>query len=250
MRVDAQPAFVLHAQAYRETSLLLDAMTRDHGRVGLIARGVRGARGQPQRALLQPLQPLFIAWSGRGEIAQLTASEAAGAALSLHGNALLSGFYLNELLVRLLPRNECQTALFWRYSECLGAMQNSLDCAWELRRFERDLLAETGYALMLDVEADGNTAISVDAHYRYDAEHGATRVAGPQSGAVLGASLLALASDARPDPAQLRELRGMMRRVLLHHLGGRELRSWRLLADLNSPPPRGSADQSGTASSS
>src|SRR5688500_2988878 len=100
MRVDSQPAFVLHAQPWRETSLLLEAFTRDHGRVGLIARGVRGARAQPLRAALQPMQPLHVSWQGRGELPWLQGAEAAGAALAPQGDALLGAFYVNELLVR------------------------------------------------------------------------------------------------------------------------------------------------------
>lgn len=234
MRVDAQPAFVLHAQPYRETSLLLEAFSSEHGRVGLIARGVRGARGQPLRAVLQPLQPLHVGWSGRGELLQLGVAEAAGAALAPQGDALLAAFYLNELLIRLLPRNEPQPALFWRYAQCLGALQTGVDYVWELRRFERDLLAELGYGLVLEFEADGSTPVEADASYRYDPEQGAVRQSSHRGSAVSGATLLALAHDRLPQAAGLRELRMLMRSILLHHLGGRELRSWQLLSDLSS----------------
>ncbi len=234
MRVESQPAFVLHAQAYRETSLLLEVFTVEHGRVGLIARGVRGARGQPLRALLQPLQPLQLGWSGRGDLPHLGVTEAAGAALTPQGDALLAAFYLNELLVRLLPRNEPQPSLFWRYAECLGTLQSGVDYVWELRRFERDLLAELGYALVLEIEADGTTPVEADAHYRYDPEQGALRLSTHRGSVVSGAALLDLSHDRLPDAACLRELRTLMRSILLHHLAGRELRSWQLLSDLAS----------------
>lgn len=232
MRVESQPAYVLHAQPYRESSLLLDLLTRDHGRVGLIARGVRGTRAQPLRAALQPLQPLLVDWAGRGELPLLRAAEAAGAALAPHGDALLGAFYLNELQVRLMPRGEAQPRLFWRYAECLGALAEGRDYVWELRRFERDLIGELGYALVLSHEADGETPIDPEAHYRYEPEQGPLRLAAARSGSVSGAALAALADDVMPDSAAMRELRGMMRRVLLHLLGGRELRSWQVLADL------------------
>jgi DNA repair protein RecO (recombination protein O) len=233
MIIDPHPAYVLHGQPYRETSLLLDIFSRDHGRVGLVARGVRGARAQPLRVLLQPLQPLLLSWGGRGELVQLRGVEAAGAALLPQGDALLAAFYVNELLMRLLPRGEAQVALFWRYAQCLGALAGGDDFAWELRRFERDLLAELGYGLTLECEADGTTPIDAERWYRYDAESGAQPLPGPRAtAAVSGATLLALLGDQRPEVAGLRELRGLMRRVLLHHLGGRELRSWQLLADL------------------
>jgi DNA repair protein RecO (recombination protein O) len=239
MRIESQPAFVLHAQPYRETSLLIEAFTRDHGRIGLVARGVRGTRGQPLRALLQPLQPLQLSWSGRGELSRVDSVEAAGAAFEPQGDALLSTFYVNELLLRLLPRGEAQSTLFWRYTECLSALQGAT-VAWELRRFERDLLVELGYGLRLDVEADGDQPVDPARRYRFDPEGGAQPVPESMAGSISGASLLALAADRSPDALQLRELRRLMRQVLRHYLGGRELRSWQLLADL-APPNRGSA---------
>lgn len=232
MIVDPHPAYVLHAQPYRETSLLLDVFSRDHGRVGLVARGVRGTRAQPTRVLLQPLQPLLLGWGGRGELLQLRALEAAGAALKPEGDALLGAFYLNELLVRLLPRGEPNTALFWRYAECVGALSSGEETAWQLRRFERDLLAALGYALRLEHEADGDRAIDPDTWYRYDVDAGAWPLPGRLEAAISGTTLLDLAQDQRPDPEGMRQLRSLMRRILLHHLGGRELRSWQLLADL------------------
>ncbi len=242
-RVVGQPAFVLHTQPYRETSLLVEIFSRDHGRVGLIARGVRGARGQPLRAMLQPLQPLILDWAGRGDLARLGQIDAAGAALAPQGDALLAAFYLNELLLRLLPRGESMTPLFWRYAGCLAALHDNDSYVWELRRFERDLLAETGYALGLETEGDSNRAIDPDAHYRYDPDHGALRLRTPENGSIAGATLLALGHDDMPPPEGLRELRGVMRRVLLHHLGGRELKSWRVLADLSAQHVRGEKDR-------
>ena len=233
MRLDQQPGFVLHAQAWRETSLLLDVFTREHGRMTLVARGVRGARGQPLRAALQALQPLHLSWSGRGEWPWLAGAEAVGPAFAPQGDALLGAFYVNELLLRLLPRGEPHPALFWRYAECLAALQDRSDFVWELRRFERDLLAALGYRLVLDTDAAG-APIRPHAHYRYDPEQGALPAAASREERVSGAALLALGQDAAPDPAALRELRGLMRGVLRHHLGGRELRSWQVLADLGS----------------
>lgn len=238
--MDLQPAFILHARAYRETSLLLDAFTRDHGRVGLIARGVRGARGQATRAALQPLQPLLLSWRGQGELWTLTSTEAAGAALALRGDALLSGFYLNELLLRLLPRHDPHAALFWRYAECVNALAAGEPAGWELRRFERDLLDALGYGLELSVDAEDGTPLQAEGRYRFDPESGPGRVWGERasSGSISGAALIALRDDVAPGATELRELRRLMRGVLLHHLGGRELRSWQVLADLAQRGPR------------
>lgn len=228
LRIAGQPAFVLHAQPYRETSLLVEAFTRDHGRTGLVARGVRGMRGQPLRAVLQPLQPLLIDFSGPGELLRLAATEAAGAAFAPHGDALLAAFYVNELMLRLLPRGEALPALFWRYTQMLAALGATDDWLWPLRRFERDLLADLGYALQLDGD------LSPEAHYRYDPENGPLRLQRQENASISGAALLALACDQTPASEHLREMRGLMRRVILHHLGGRELKSWRVLADLSS----------------
>lgn len=235
LRFEAQPAYVLHASPYRETSLLLETFTRDHGRVGLIARGVRGVRGQPQRAVLQPLQPLLLGAMGQGELLRLTQSEAAGPPSSLQGEATLAAFYLNELLLRLLPRGDAQTALFWRYAECIGALAG-VHAGWELRRFERDLLGVLGYALTLDVEGLTERAVEPDQRYRFDPDIGPRRVgigeSGAQAGTISGAALLALARDEMPDAPLQGELRRLMRGVLRFHLGGRELRSWRIVSDL------------------
>jgi DNA repair protein RecO (recombination protein O) len=232
VRVDAQPAFVLHAQAYRETSLLVEAFTSDHGRIGLVARGVRGERGQPLRVLLQPLQPLRIRWSGRGDLMRVEAAEAAGAPIGLQGASLLSAFYLNELLLRLLPRGEAMPTLFWRYAQCLESLASAALCGWELRRFERDLLAELGYALVLETDADDGSPLRPERLYLYDPEQGPRATVAIDRRACSGTALLSLARDQMPDPAGLRELRNLIRGVLRHHLGGRELYSWQLLEQL------------------
>ena len=239
-RIQSQPGYVLHARAYRETSLLLDVFSRDHGRVGLVARGARGARAQAQRAVLQPMQPLLLSWSGRGSLMNLTAVEAAGMSLAMQGEALLSVFYLNELLVRLLPRDEPYQALFWRYAACLGLLSTSqASVSWELRRFERDLLIALGYGLGLEQNFSDGMVIEPDARYLLDPEHGprpirftGIRDSGEPEG-VSGAALLGLRDDVMPSARDLGELRRCMRAVLRHHLGGRALHSWQVLGDIN-----------------
>jgi DNA repair protein RecO (recombination protein O) len=229
--VEPQPAYVLHARPYRETSLLLELLTLNDGRVGAIARGVRGARGQPLRAALQPLQPLAVGLRGRGELPLLSGAEVQGAAPVLGGDALLAAFYVNELLVRLLPRQDAHPALFWRYASCLGELAADTPLGWTLRRFERDLLESLGYALQLDTEGDGSTPIDPEAWYRYDPEKGP--MPSRQGGTALpGAALIALANDELPAPALLLPLRRLLRQRLAEHLGGRDLRSWGLLSEL------------------
>ncbi len=230
-RVEAAPAFLLHTQPYRETSLLLDAFTRDHGRIGVVARGVRGARAQARRAVLQPFQPVLLDWQARGELGALAGVDAAGPALLPRGDALIAGFYVNELCQRLLVRGEACPALFGRYVETLAALVDGEAVAWALRRFERDLLAELGYALVLS-EADSGRVLEPAQHYHYHEGEGPQPARRPMPGTVSGRALAALAEDTAPDAEALRELRGLMRARIAALLGGRELRAWRLLDGL------------------
>lgn len=223
-----QPAFVLHARAYRETSLLLECLTRDQGRLGVVARGVRGARARIPRADLEPFQRLSIDLSQRGELATLRAVEPDGPSWRLRGPALLSGLYLNELLVRLCARQDPHPQVFAAYAATLERLHAGAAPSWVLRRFERDLLDALGYALVLRETEDG-TPVEAGRYYRYLAEQGPQPCASGTPLAVRGEDLLALATDRDPGPDALRRLRGMMREVLRFHLGGGELRAWRML---------------------
>ncbi len=230
---DPQPAWILHARPYRETSLLVDALTLDDGRVAFIARGVRGARAQALRASLQPFQPLRLALAGRGELPTLAATEVHAAASTLSGRALLSAFYLNELLLRLLPRQEPSAPLFWRYGATLDALATGAPPGWPLRRFERDLLIALGHAPRFDIEADDGPAVDPLGRYRIAPERGPLRVAEGARASVSGAALLALAADEDAPEALAQELRRAMRPLIAALLGGRELNSWQLVADLD-----------------
>lgn len=233
MRVEQQPAYVLHARAWRETSLLLEAFTRDHGRVGLVARGVRGTRSRLSRGLLQPLQPLLLDWVARGELGTLAGADAASAPIRLNGDALLAAMYVNELVLRLSVRGDSHARAFAAYADCLARLADG-PIAWVLRRFERDFLAELGYGLPLETRADGEPVREGET-YAYDVEAGPIPpLPDDPRPRVDGASLLALADDCMPDPNGLAQLRRVMRHVLRHHLGG-DLQAWRLAA------PRGAA---------
>ncbi|GAP64747.1 DNA replication and repair protein RecO [Mizugakiibacter sediminis] len=231
MRIDQQPAYVLHARPYRETSLLLECLTRDHGRVGLVARGVRGERARLARAELEPFLPLALSWRMRGELGTLAGAEAAGAPQRLAGDALLAGLYLNELVVRLVARQDSHPELFGAYALALGRLAAGESLAWTLRRFERDLLDALGYGLLLDRQAEDETPLQPQADYVYLPEQGPQPWRGQPGPRVRGADLLALAADRMPDPEGLAALRRMMRAVIAAHLGGGELRAWRVLGE-------------------
>jgi DNA repair protein RecO (recombination protein O) len=233
MRIEHQPAFVLHARAYRETSLLLECLTQDYGRVGLVARGVRRERSRTPRALLQPLIPIRLGWSGRGELATLTQVEAAASGVSLAGDALLCALYLNELVLRLTARQDAHPRLFADYAETLSRLETDATPAWTLRRFERDLLAHLGYGLVLDVEGDSGLPLDPAAGYAYRHEQGPVPWRDPRDGLrVRGAALLALAQDVMPASEDLPPLRRLMRAAISAHLEGGELRAWSMLGEL------------------
>lgn len=230
MLFDQQPAYVLHSRPYRETSLLLECLTRDHGRLGVVARGVRRERARLQRAQLEPFQPLALDLLLRGELATLRGAEPAGMPLRLAGDAGLAGLYLNELVVRLTGRQDPQPDLFDAYARTLARLAVPGTLAWQLRRFERDLLAAIGYALQLEYEADSGEPLAPDRWYRYQAEHGPVACPAGAQRAVLGEHLLALAADRCPDAVGLAALRRLMRETIRFHLGGGELHAWRVLA--------------------
>lgn len=253
MRYDAEPAFVLHARRWRETSLLVEVLGATQGRVGLLARGVQGAKRHPLRAALQPLQHIRFDAVQRGELAQLRAAEALDAAPVLSGDAMLAGFYINELVLRLAPRLDPHPQLYAAYAVARERLRGAEPLAWVLRRFERDLLEALGFGLSFDVDGDG-LAIDPAARYRLDPEHGPRRLAvdrgqADRDTAPTGRALLALAEDrAVPEAGDLAALRRGLREVLAHHLGGRGLRSWELLSDLgrlSRPKPGQLAEEDG-----
>ncbi len=239
-RVSLQPAFVLHHRPYRDTSALLEIFTPEFGRVGLVARGLRSAKSRLQ-GVVQPFHPLLVSWSGRGELATLTGCEAGGGMIRLGGPLVLSGFYLNELLLRLLHRHDPHPALFECYAQTLHVMQQPDSGAGAtgateqraLRIFEKHLLREIGYALMLDHEAESGAPIEPGRAYNYHLERGPLRDrAGVSAGIRMqGSSLLALLHETLHDTASLRESKHLMRAALGLYLGSKPLQSRELYID-------------------
>lgn len=250
MRLTAEPAFVLHTRPWRETSLLVEVLSARHGRLGIVARGVQGAKRHVLRAALQPLQSIRFEAVLRGELATLVAAEALDAVPRLGGQALLAGFYLNELTLRLAPRLDPQLDLFVAYAQARERLRAGEPLGWTLRRFERDLLQALGLGFDWRQDGDG-AAIDPAARYRLDPEHGARRLlsdrgAADRAGAATGQALLALADDRMPEAADLAGLRRSIRGVLAHHLGPRGLKSWEMLGELGRvsparPPPDSAA---------
>src|SRR5690606_31734231 len=160
---------------WRETSLLVEVLSAGHGRLGLVARGVQSPRRQPLRAALQPLQHIRFDAVLVGELAQLRAAESLDAAPRLAGEAHLAGFYLNELVMRLAPRQDPLPELAAAYARTRERLRACQPLAWTLRRFERDLLDALGVGFELHCDGDG-AAIDPAARYRLDPEHGPRRL--------------------------------------------------------------------------
>lgn len=238
-RVDGQPAWVLHLHPYSETSLVVDVFTRDHGRVPLLARGARRPRSA-LRGLLMSFQPLELGWFGGGEVKTLARAEWQGGMPLLGGRCLLLGYYLNELLLKLMPREDAHPALFEAYAAALAALAAGSDDAPELRRFEKTLLKEIGYGLTLDIDMDSGRPVVADAEYAFLVERGpvARRVGAGETaaeGAVpgfAGKTLLDMAADDYSDPRTRVESRRLMRQLIAHHLGGKSLQSRRVFVEL------------------
>ena len=241
MRVEAQPAFVLHARAWRETSVIVELLTRDHGRVGVVARGLTTPKRQPLRAALQPLQHVRVDYLPRGELARLLQAEALDLAPSLAGDRLMAAFYVNELLLRLSPRNDAAPALFDLYARVRGELGGQAPLAWTLRRFERDLLEALGVGLPWD-QLDSGEPVLPGRRYRLDPELGPVADVRRGGDTLAGETLIALARDQAPATEGLAELRRALRPVLAAQLGGTPLKSWGLLDELARIRPRPAQD--------
>ena len=250
-RVLLQPAYVLHQRAYRNTSAILELFTPEHGRVGVVAKGVRGQKPR-WPGLLQAFQPLLVSWNQGGELGLLTTAEAQGTALTISPQFIASGFYLNEILLRLLQRNDAQLEVFGWYDAALrelsglgtSAEQSALEIT--LRRFEMRLLSALGYGLVLDHDVLSSVPVQADQQYVYHLEQGPTLVdekadekaddrnfderSTESFGVpVSGQALLAMQADDFSLDATRREAKHLLRAVLGAYLGTKPLASRQLM---------------------
>ena len=232
-RAEHQPGYVLHTYAYKETSLIAEVFTRGFGRVALLARGARRPRSA-MRGVLLSFHPLRLGWSASSELGNLISAEWSGALQPLAGRALMCGFYLNELLLRLLPREDAHEGLFDAYGEALAGLSASDAFPATLRRFEKRMLAELGYAPLLEREAASGAPVEPGRRYVYEPDRGPMPSSHSSSDlSVSGQTLLDLAADEYERPETRDEARTLLRALIGQRLHGQTLHTRAVLRELS-----------------
>jgi DNA repair protein RecO (recombination protein O) len=236
-RTEHEPAFVLHSYPYKETSLIVEAFTRHRGRVGLIARGARRPRSAIRGTLLA-FHPLRLSWSATAELGTLIGAEWAGGQPALSGMALMCGFYVNELLLRLLPREDAHEALFDAYAAAVARLGAGEEPGGVLRSFELRMLRELGYAPPLDRDAGDGAPVQAELRYAYLPERGPLALAGAgqedalEAFSVSGQTLLDMSRHDFTRPETRDEARRLMRRLIAARLAGQTLHTSDMLREL------------------
>ncbi len=222
-RVDLEPAFVLHTRPYRNSSLIVELFTMRYGRVGVMARSARGPRSR-YRGILQPFSPLLVSWTGRSNLKNLGNVELCGLSYQLDGTALLCGFYLNELLMRLVKHDDPYLKLYERYQTTLNALESGHQVQVQLRYFEKNLLSELGYGIPLLHDVTSGCEISAAGFYRYVPERGFVQCGqGDQALVFPGSLLLALYHETLVEHGDLNLVKQLMRLVLSRYIGEKPL---------------------------
>ncbi|CAE6719740.1 DNA repair protein RecO [Paraburkholderia aspalathi] len=232
-RIAEQPAFVLHSYPYRETSLIIDVLSRDHGRLALVAKGAKRPHSA-LRGVLQTFQPLALSWTGKSEVRTLTGAEWVGGMLPLAGDALLCGFYVNELLVKFCAREDPHPQLFHHYVVTMTRLAHDEPPVQVLRSFERVLLRETGYAMALD-RTVARKAVQAEGHYVFDPERGVREASDDlpaQWPVIAGQTLLDMEKDDYHRAQTVAQSKTLMRFLLNTYLGGTPLATRQILIDL------------------
>lgn len=233
-RVYNEPAWILHHRPFRDTSQILDILSRDHGRLAVVAKGSRGAKSK-LRGILRPFLPLQVSWVIRSDLGTLTGAEMNGAPLSLTGDALISGYYVNELILKLTQRHDPLPDIFSIYGKTIERMVGSGNVAPSLRQFEMELLRMLGYGLNLDHDTETLKPLRAEQRYEYLAEEGPVPVDGDKHDRPLvftGAELAAISEQQFTDRNVLRNATSLLKHVIAYHLGGKELQSRKVLKEM------------------
>jgi len=232
-RVEMEAAFLLHSRPYRESSQILEVFSQQHGRTGIVANGARRPKSK-WRSVLRPFQPLRVSWSGRGSLYTLRSAESTSGPFDISGLALMSAFYLNELLIMLMHRRDAHPDLFAHYGAALDALANEDEPEKTLRRFEVLLLAEIGYGLVVDEDVVDQQPLLADRRYEYVIDRGPVPVEPDHAGDLVfsGADLVAIGRGEFTDRRQLRNAKRLLRPILNWALGGKRLRTREVLASM------------------
>jgi len=232
-RIQQQPAYILHHRPFRDSSLILDIVTRDHGKVALVARGSRSSKSR-LAGVLRPFLPLRVSWVARSDLGTLTGAEAAGSPPGIRGDAVLSAFYANELLLNFLHRHDPQPDIFALYAEVISRLGSSHDIAACLRAFELELLGLLGYAVSFRCDGTADEELDPERHYHYRIEQGPVPVDRSEGPMVFkGAVLRSIKAQEFENPEVVRAASRLLRQVINHHLGGKELKSRKVLMELH-----------------
>lgn len=232
-RVQLQPGYILHRRPFRDSSQILDLVTQDFGKISVVARGSRGAKSR-LGGVLRPFLPLRVSWVAKSSLGTLTGAEATGTPLGVVGDAMFSAYYVNELLLHFLHSDDPQPEIFGLYQDILNALVSSSRIAAHLRSFEIEFLSLLGYALNLDRSADGLRSVSAEQTYEYRVEQGPVEVARTTGTMVFtGAQLAGIAAQRFDEAEILRAANRLLRAVIDFHLGGKELKSRKVLKELH-----------------
>lgn len=231
-RVQDEPAWVLHHRPFRDSSRILDIVSRQHGRLSLVARGSRGSKSR-LKGILRPFSPLNLSWVMRSDLGTLTGADMTDVPITLFGDALLSGYYVNELLLKLLHNHDPQPDIFDLYGRTIAKLSAATDVTPALRVFEMELLRLLGYALNLHHDTESQEELDSDGLYEYRPEQGPAPVANRQGQMIFtGAEIVAIREMNFDEPAVLRNAARLLRSVIAFHLGGKELKSRKVLMEL------------------
>jgi DNA repair protein RecO (recombination protein O) len=226
MRVTLEPSYVLHSRPYHESSLLIEALSRSHGRIGLVARGARGVKSR-WKGILQPFRPLLLSWNQRGELGTLTAADQVASPPPLAGEALFCGLYANELTTRFLQRSDPHAGLFDRYRQLVAELSAGHSSQPVLRIFEVQLLQAAGFGLQLEREHGTSDPIREDGWYSYVPESGPKRRehSTEKAGSLISGSALLALKSGDIEERHLKELKTLMRSLIRYYLGDKPLNS-------------------------
>ena len=231
--VQLERGYLLHQRPYRNTSQIIDCLTLDHGLTVLVAQGSKRSK-VAQSAVLQPFLPLRLSWVRRGELGRLTHVEIEQREGELSGEQLLGGFYMNELLLRLLAKGDGNVEVFSCYSEALTKLMIRANTSAVLRVFELHLLEALGYGLNLKHDADTGNPIRSERRYVFEPERGARVEKDSDDGAdsYWGRELISLREMRLENVDCLRAARRLLSRALRIYLGERPLKTSLVLRDI------------------